>query len=101
MSLCSHSVAVAEKEGILQIHVGKFKNSRSRASITHPIKTDGAGRTGGQKKGRTYPSSTDKSVNQWQHWHNNEPFMIAKLKDIPIEKSLCAYCQKEFPRGSI
>ena len=49
-SLCSHSVAVAEKEGILQIHVGKFKNSRSRASITYPIKTDGAGRKRSQKK---------------------------------------------------
>ena len=27
--------------------------------------------------------------------------MIAKLKDIPIDKSLCAYCQKEFPRGPL
>ena len=59
-----------------------------------------------KKKGRKYPSSTDKSVNQWQHpfteiGHNNELFMIAKLKDIPIERSLCAYCQKEFPRGPI
>ena len=106
-SLCSHSVAVAEKEGILKIHIGKFKNSRSRASITYPIKADGAGRKGGQKRReRTYPSSTDKSVNQWQLlfteiWHNNEPFMIAKPKNIPIERSLCAYCQKEFPRGPL
>ena len=29
-------------------------------------------------------------------WHNNEPFMIAKLKDIPIERSLSAYCQNKF-----
>ena len=27
--------------------------------------------------------------------------MIAKLKDIRIEESLCAYCQKEFPRGPL
>ena len=27
--------------------------------------------------------------------------MIAKLKDIPIDRSLCAYCQKEFPRGPL
>ena len=67
-SLCSHSVAVAEKEGTLQIHIGKFKNSRSRASMTYPIKADGAGRKGGQKKReRTSSSSTEKSVNQWQH----------------------------------
>ena len=64
----------------------------------------GAGRKGGQKRSeRTYPASTDKSVNQWQHlfteiWHNDKPFMIAKLKDIPIERSLCAYSQKEFSR---
>ena len=106
-SLRSHSVAVTEKEGTLEIHIGKFKSSRSRASITYPIKADGAGRKGGQKRReRMYPSSTDKSVNQRQHsfteiWHNNEPFIIAKLKDIPIERSLCAYCQKEFPRGPL
>ena len=75
--------------------------------MTYPIKADGAGRKGGQKRReRTYPSSTDKSVNQWQHpfteiWHNNEPFMIAKLRNIPIERSLCIYCQKEFPRGPL
>ena len=106
-SLCSHSVAVAEKEGILKVHIGKFKNSRSRASVTCRIKADGAGRKECQKRRkRTYPSSTDKSVNQWQHifteiWHNNEPFMTAKLKNIPIERNLCVYCQKEFPRGPL
>ena len=93
--LCSDSVAVAEKKGILQIHIRKFKNSRSRAAITYPIKPDGAGWKRGQKRGeRTYPSCTVKSVNQWQHpftetWRNNEPFMIAILKDIldtPIVK---------------
>ena len=64
-NLCSHSVAVAEKEDILKIYIVKFKNSRSRASITYPIKADGAGRKGGQKRReRMYPSSTDKSVNQ-------------------------------------
>ena len=97
-SLCSHSVAATEKEGILKIHIWKSKKFRSRASITYPVKADGAGRKGGQKRSeRTYPASTDKSVNQWQHlfteiWHNDKPFMIAKLKDIPIERSLCAYC---------
>ena len=67
-SLCSRSVAVAEKEGILKIHIRKFKNSRSRASITYTINADGAGRKGGHKRReRTYPSSTDKSVSPWQH----------------------------------
>ena len=67
-SLCSRSVAVAEKERILKIYIRKFKNSRSRASITYPINTDGAGRKGGHKRReRTYPSSTDKSVSPWQH----------------------------------
>ena len=27
--------------------------------------------------------------------------MIAKLRNIPIERSLCIYCQKEFPRGPL
>ena len=27
--------------------------------------------------------------------------MVAKRKDIPIERSLWAYCQKEFPRGPL
>ena len=27
--------------------------------------------------------------------------MIAKLKNIPIERNLCIYCQKEFPRGPL
>ena len=100
--LCSHSVAVAEKERILKIHIGKFKNFRSRASIKYPIKADSTGRKRGQKRReRTYPSSTNKSVKQWQHpfteiWHNNEPFMIAELKDILIERSLSAYCPKKF-----
>ena len=104
-SLCSHSVA--EKEGTLQVHIGKFKNSRSRASITYSIKADGAGRKGGQKRReRTYSSSIDKSVNQWQLpfteiWHNSEPFITAKFKDTPIERSLCTCCQKEFPRGPL
>ena len=64
-SVYSHSAAVAEKEEILKIHIGKFKNFRSRASITYPIKADGAGRKGGQKRReRMYPSSTNKSINQ-------------------------------------
>ena len=106
-SLCSHSVAVAEKEGTLQIHIGKFKNSASRESVTYPIKANGAGRKRDQKRSeRTCSSSTEKSVNEWQHpftetWHNNEPFMTAKRKDIPIERSLCACCQKEFPHGPL
>ena len=40
-NICSDSVAVSEKEGILNSHIAKFKSCRSRASITYPIKPGG------------------------------------------------------------
>ena len=49
-NICSHSVAVSEKKGILNSHIAKFKSSRSRASVTYPIKPGGEGRKGGQKR---------------------------------------------------
>ena len=49
-NICSHSVAVSEKEGILEKHLRKFKSSRSRSSLTYPFNAGGAGRKGGQKR---------------------------------------------------
>ena len=34
-------------------------------------------------------------------WHNNEPFEITLMKDIPIKRNFCSYYQNEFPRGPL
>ena len=48
--ICSHSVAISEKEDILQNHVAKVKRYRSRAAITYPLNAKGSRRKGGQKR---------------------------------------------------
>ena len=47
--LCSHSVAVSEKDDMLRNHVDKVKGSRSRSAITYPLNAKGSVRKGGQK----------------------------------------------------
>ena len=105
-NICSHSVAVSEKEGILNSHIAKFKSCRSRASVTYPIKLGGEGRKGGQKRRqRLYEekkSCTHENLQPFTEvWHNNEPLILSQVKDVPIEKNVCAYCQNEFPRGQL
>ena len=100
-NICSHSVAVSEKEGILEKHLRKFKSSRSRSSLTYPFNAGGAGRKGGQKRReRKYQQEEIHTSNQLfsEIWHNNEAFEITLVKDIPIERNFCNYCQNEFPR---
>ena len=47
--ICSDSVAISEKEDILQSHVAKVKGCRSRAALTYPLNANGSGRKGGQR----------------------------------------------------
>lgn len=81
-----------------------------RSSIIYPDENAGAGRKGGRKrKARIYINQDqDKYAKRANHdapfteiWHNNEPLMVIAVKDIPIEKSSCGYCGREFPRGII
>ena len=46
LHLCSHSVAVTEKEGILPALIAGVK-SAGRSTLTYPAKAGGAGRMGG------------------------------------------------------
>ena len=48
--ICSHSVAISEKEDILRNHVAKVKGCRSRAAITYTLSAKGSGKKGGQKR---------------------------------------------------
>ena len=48
--VCSHSVAVSEKEDMLRNHVAKVKGSRSRSAITYPRNPKDSGQKGGQKR---------------------------------------------------
>ena len=105
-NICSHSVAVSEKEGILNSHIAKFKSCRSRASVTYPIKPGGEGRKGGQKRRqRLYEekkSCTQENLQPFTEvWHNNEPLILTQVKDVPIKKNVSTYCQNEFPRGKL
>ena len=101
-NICSDSVAVSEKEGILNSHIAKFKSCRSRASVTYPIKPGGEGRKGGQKRRqRLYEEKKSCAQENLQPftevWDNNEPLIF----DVPIEKNVCTYRKNEFLRGQL
>ena len=102
-NICSHSIAVLEKEGVLNSHIAKFKNFRSPAWITYPIKPGGEGRKKGQKcRQRLYEEKKCCSQENLQLftevWHNNESLILKQVKDVLIGKNFCAYCQNEFSR---
>ena len=103
--VCKHSVAVAEKENLLPSFCLNVKNL-SRKTIqdgTHR----GSGRKGGkQRKRRFYKAAhpNGKKKEKTDHpftevWHNNEPFIVCKVEDIPAEKCSCETCGMPFPRG--
>lgn len=110
LRICSHAVAVANKERILDDLV-KGVRVAYRSSITYPETNGGAGRKGGRKrKGRVYlqrpevpaPSKRGATGDQspfTEIWHNNEPLIMVKIDDIPLQKNACGYCGREFPRG--
>ena len=59
LSLCSHSVPISEKEGLLSLHIGNVKKSQgkncSRSAISYPILAKDTGRKGEQqRRERTY-----------------------------------------------
>ena len=97
---------LSEKEGILTSHIAKFQSCRSRASITYPIKLGGEGWKAGQKRTqRLYKekeSCTQKNLQPLTGvWDNNTSLILTQVKNVPIEKNACAYCQNKFPRGQL
>ncbi len=108
LKICSHSVAVAEKEDLLENPIKCIKFA-SCSSITYPESKGGAGRKGGRKRQSRYykgrqscPAKTPNLSRLFTEvWHNNDPLIVCKVDDIPIEKSRCGHCGKEFPRGPL
>ena len=107
LRLCSHSVAVADKENILPDLVRGVRVAY-RSSITYPQLDGGAGRKGGRKrKQRIYVSQPESSAAKkpssgspfTEIWHNNNPLVLKKVNTVPAEKNRCGYCGGEFPRG--
>lgn len=107
LRLCSHSVAVADRESILPDLVRGVRVAY-RSSITYPQLDGGAGRKGGRKrKQRIYVSQPENSAAKkpsngspfTEIWHNNNPLVLKRTDAIPPEKNRCGYCGGEFPRG--
>ena len=107
LKICSHAVAVGEKENCLK-EVLKGARISYRSAITYPESKGGEGRKGGKKrKSRIYverqegeaPSKKPNDPLFTKVWHNNEPLLVIKTRDVPAEKSRCGYCGTEFPCG--
>ena len=84
LNICSHSVAIAKQEGILQELIKEVRVTYQSA-MTYPANEGGAGRKGGwQRKKRVYlsepevenPSKRTNSSPFSQIWHNNEPLYL-------------------------
>ena len=108
--MCSHSVAISEKEGSLSLLIGNVKKrqgkNRSRSAISYPTLAKGAGRKCEQKRReRTYShNGINESPGQspfTEIWHNNHPLVICSVSQVPLNKNQCGYYGKEFPRGPL
>ena len=99
-NMCSQSVAVSEKKEILNNHIAKFKSCRFRASIIYAIKPGSEGSKRGQKR-RQRLYEEKKSCAQENLQPFTETLILTQVKDVPIDKNICAYCQNEFPRGHL
>ena len=106
----SHSVAISEKEDILQSHVAKVKGCRSRAALTYPLHAKGSGWKGGQRrrersyKDKPFQEGNEITVSQspfTKIWHNNYPLKILSVLTVPSNKNSCGHCGNEFPRGPL
>ena len=100
-------MAVSEGEGILSVLILNAKKSkfRSRSAISYPMKANGAGRKGEQKRRErvyTQINTSNTMKNPFTEiWHNNNPFVICFTTEVPTEKNRCGYCGKEFPIGVV
>ena len=103
--ICSHSVAISEREDILQSHVAKVKRCRSRAVITYPLHGKGSGRKGGQRcrersyKDKPFQEGNEITVNQspfTKIWHSNCPLKILSVLTVPSSKNSCGHCGMNF-----
>ena len=107
--ICSHTIAVAEKEQCLRESIQHAKNDAKKGKGKGKQSTSGGtGRKGSvARKSRTYDSGNCGVVQAQQPvfteiWHNNNPLKICKVDNIPEDKR-CAEktCKMLFPRGRI
>ena len=95
LSLCSHRVAISEKEGSLSLLIGDVKKRQgkngSRSAISYPTLAKGAGRKCEQKRReRTYShNGINESPAQspfTEIWHNNHPLVICSVSQVSTIK---------------
>ena len=105
--ICSHAVAVAEKNGVLLELVKGVKISH-RSALTYPNGSRGHGRKGRcNRRLRTYVATPSSNNNEEDKrpfnkvWHNNEPLIVSFVKEVPIDKNQCGYCGNAFPRDGL
>ena len=106
--ICSHSVAIADKEEILAAHINGVKRAY-RSSLTYPTDAKGVGRKGGRKRksrsyapGPDYPPAGASLQNPFSKiWHNNQAFEVVHTKVVPKDKNRCGQCGLKFPIGPL
>ena len=106
--ICSHSVAVAERDSFLKEFLEQVKPNRRRGNkFCSSNGLAGVGRKGQQQRRvRKYNSSTERKPSEGtlpftKIWKNSKPLWVIRVRDIPVNKCVCLYCGNEFPRGPI
>ena len=106
--VCSHSVAVAERDSFLKTFLGQVKSNRRKGNkFCSSNGLAGVGRKGQQlRRVRKYDSDTERKPSQrtsplTEIWHNNKPLRVIRVRNIPGSKCVFSYCGNEFPRYPI
>ena len=111
IKVCSHSVAVSDKEDMLRNHVAKAKGFRSGSAVTHRLNAKGSRWKGGQKRRqrlyhpeKPFQRRDEKNASKnrfTQIWDNNNPLVICSVKSVSLNRNSFGYCGTEFPRGPL
>ena len=109
--LCSHSIAVSERNGKLAQHLQWFKKAEQQPNLS-VVATRGAPRSSGHKPGAKRPRSRNRNpssrndsiaiddsprVEKIKIWQNENPFQLMFI--TPNQKK-CITCKKEFNKES-
>ena len=106
--ICSHSVAVAERDSLLKGFLEQVKSNRRKGNkFCSSNGLAGVDRNRQQQRRvRKYNSSTERKPSEGTSpftdiWHNNKLLWVIRVGGIPENKCVCSYCGNEFPRGPI
>lgn len=113
IALCSHSVAVAETEGVLLDLIQQVKQG-SRSSLTYKRKAGTGRKISKARKKRVYRNAQGASSSRSQDatglrnpfseiWHNMQPLIVTRISDIPAAKRNCSVpkCRMAFTQGPL